>query len=323
MKAIVFTQYGSPAVLRLEDVEKPTPVDDQVLVKVHAAAANPLDWHLMRADPFIVRLGQGFWRPKVTRLGADLAGVVESVGPGVSEFRPGDAVFGSIGAGGFAEYALAAEKHLVHKPASVSFEAAAATPVVGLTAIQGMRDYGHIQSGEKVLVNGASGGIGTFAVQYAKALGAEVTGVCSTRNLEMVRSIGAEHVVDYTQADFSQTGQQYDLIFDTIGNIAISDARRALQPQGRCVVAGFTTLRHIVALSLFGNLKSEKAERKIGMMGTAEVKKADLLLIQELLATGKIVPVIDRTYPLRETAQAIAYLEQGHARGKVLVSVIE
>ena len=321
MKAIVFTEYGSPDVLRLEEVEKPVPAEGQVLVKVHTAAANPLDWHLMRADPFIVRLGQGFWRPKVTRLGADLAGVVEAVGAGVTEFKPGEAVFGSIGAGGFAEYACAAEKHFVHKPANVAFEAAAATPIVGLTAIQGMRDCGHIQSGQKVLINGASGGIGTFAVQYAKALGAEVTGVCSTRNLELVRSIGVDHVVDYTQSDFSQTGQQYDLIFDTIGNIPMAAARRALQPQGRCVVAGFTTMRHIAALGLFGNLKSEKAEKKIGMMGTAEVKKADLLLIQELLATGKLVPVIDRTYPLHETAQAIAYLEQGHARGKVMVSI--
>ena len=251
--------------------------------------------------------------PKINRLGADLAGVVETVGAGVSEFKPGDAVFGSIGAGGFAEYACAAEKYFVHKPANVSFAAAAATPIVGLTAIQGMRDYGHIQSGQKVLVNGASGGIGTFAVQYAKALGAEVTGVTSTRNLELVRSIGADHVVDYTQTDFSQTGQQYDLIFDTIGNISMSAARRALKAKGRCVVAGFTTLRHIAALGLFGNLKAEKAERKIGMMGTAEVKKPDLSLIQELLATGKLVPVIDRTYPLHETAQAIAYLEQGHA----------
>ena len=316
MKAIVFTQYGSPDVLRLEEVEKPAPVDGQVLVKVHAAAANPLDWHIMRADPFIARLSQGLWRPKVTRLGADLAGVVEAVGAGVSDFKPGDAVFGSIGAGGFAEYACAAEKYFVHKPANVSFAAAAATPIVGLTAIQGMRDYGHIQSGQKVLVNGASGGIGTFAVQYAKALGAEVTGVTSTRNLELVRSIGADHVVDYTQTDFSQTGQQYDLVFDTIGNISISAARRALSAPGRCVVAGFTTLRHLAALGLLGNLKAEKAEKKVGMMGTAEVKKPDLLLIQELLATGKLVPVIDRTYPLHETAQAIAYLEQGHAAAR-------
>lgn len=321
MKAIVFSQYGSPAVLRLDEVEKPAPAEGQVLVKVHAAAANPLDWHRMRADPFLARLSQGFWRPKVTRLGADLAGVVEAVGAGVTEFKPGEAVFGSIGAGGFAEYACAAEKYFVHKPANVSFEAASATPIVGLTAIQGMGDYGHIQPGQKVLVNGASGGIGTFSVQYAKALGTEVTGVCSTRNLELVRAIGADHVVDYTKTDFSQTGQQYDLIFDTIGNISMSAARRALKAQGRCEVAGFTTQRHIVALSLFGNLKAEQAEKKVGMMGTAEVKKLDLLLIQELLATGKLVPVIDRTYPLHETAQAIAYLEQGHARGKVMVSI--
>lgn len=322
MKAITFTHYGSPEVLRLEEVDTPTPDNGQVLIKIHAAAANPLDWHLMRAKPFIVRLGQGFWRPRVPRLGADIAGVVEAVGKDVMEFKPGDAVFGSIGAGGFAEYACTTEKNLVHKPANVSFEAAAASPVVGLTAIQGMRDVGHIQPDEKVLVNGASGGIGTFAVQYAKALGAEVTGVCSTRNLELVRSIGADHVVDYTQSDFSQNGQQYALIFDTIGNIAIAAARRALQPQGRCVVAGFTTLLHIFELGILGNLKSSKAEKKVGMMGTAEVKKQDLLLIKELLEAGKIVPVIDRGYPLHETAKAIAYLEQGHARGKVMVSVV-
>lgn len=322
MKTIFFEQYGSPDVLQLKDVDKPTPGDNQILVKIHAAAANPLDWHLMRADPFLVRLGQGFWRPKIQKLGADIAGVVETVGKNVKEFKPGDEVFGSIGAGGFAEYALAKEKHLVHKPANVSFEGAASVGVVGFTALQGLRDFGHIRAGQKVLVNGASGGIGTFAVQYAKAIGAEVTGVTSTRNLELVRSIGADHVVDYTKTDFSKTGKQYDLIFDTIGNISISAAKRALLPDGLCVVAGFTTLRGLIALALFGNLKSDKPGPKVGMMGTAEDKKEDLLVMRDLLASGKIKPVIDRRFPLRETAEAIRYLETGRARGKVIVSVV-
>jgi NADPH:quinone reductase-like Zn-dependent oxidoreductase len=323
MKTIIFERYGPPEVLQLKEVEKPVPGDNQVLVKIHAASANPLDWHRMRADPFLARLSEGFWRPKTPKLGADIAGVVEAVGKDVTEFKPGDAVFGSIGAGGFAEYALAREVRLAHKPTNISFEGAASTPVVGFTAIQGMRDFGKIQPGEKVLINGASGGIGTFAVQYAKAVGAEVTGVTSTRNLELVRSIGADNVIDYTQTDFSRTGQQYDLIFDTIGNISISSAKRALNPQGRCVVAGFTTMRQLLALAFFGNLKSEKPGPRVGMMGTAQDKKEDLLVIQELLESGKIKPVIDRRYPLHETAQAIAYLETGRARGKVIVSIAD
>lgn len=322
MKAIVYEKYGSPDVLQLKEIEKPTPAAGQVLVKIHAASANPLDWHRMRADPFIVRFGEGFWRPQAgSKLGADIAGVVEAVGKDVKEFKPGDEVFGSIGAGGFAEYALAKEKNLTHKPANVSFEGAASVGVVGFTAIQGMRDYGHIQPGQKVLINGASGGIGTFAVQYAKAIGAEVTGVTSTRNLELVRSLGADHVIDYTKTDFSKTGKQYDLIFDTIGNIKIADAKRALRPDGLCIVAGFTTLLHIAALAIWGNLKSEKPGPKVGMMGTAEDKKEDLLIIRDLIASGQVKPVIDRRFPLHETPQAIAYLETGRARGKVLVSI--
>lgn len=322
MKSIIFERYGGPDVLQLKDVDKPVPNDNQILVKVHSAATNPLDWHMMRADPFFVRLGQGFWRPKVNLLGADIAGVVEKVGQNVTEFKPGDEVFGSIGAGGYAEYAITTEKHLALKPENVSFEDAASTPVVGLTAIQGMRDFGKVESGQSVLINGASGGIGTFAVQYAKAVGAVVTGVTSGRNLDLVRGIGADDVIDYTQTNFTHGAQHYDLIFDTIGNIGMSDARRVLTPQGRFVVAGFASLAGLFRTMLFSNLKSQKPGQKLGSMGSSATRKEDLLIIRDLLASGKIKPVIDRRYPLNETAQAIAYLETGRARGKVMITVV-
>lgn len=322
MKSIVFERYGDPGVLRLQEVEKPAPNDNQILVKIHSAATNPLDWHMMRADPFFVRLGQGFWKPKVNRLGADIAGVIEAVGKNVKEFKPNDEVFGSIGAGGFAEYALATEGQLALKPAQISFEEAAATPVVGITAIQGMRDFGQIQARQQVLVNGASGGVGSFAVQYAKVVGAVVTGVTSARNVDLVRSIGADHVIDYTQTSFTNGALRYDLIFDTIGNIEMADARRALTPQGRFVVAGFASISRLFRSMIFGNLKSPKPGQKLGSMGSAVTRKKDLLVIQELLASGKLTPIIDRRYPLSETAQAIAYLETGRARGKVMISVV-
>lgn len=320
MKAILFNKYGSPDVLRLEEVEKPTPKENQVLVKVMAAAANPLDWHRMRADPFLVRLGEGFFRPKNPRLGADFAGRVEAVGKDVTEFQPGDEVFGE-GIGGFAEYVCAAERIVVHKPANVSFEEAAAVPVVGLTALQGLRHAGEIQPGQKVLVNGASGGVGTFTVQLAKSFGAEVTGVCSTRNLEMVRSIGADHVVDYTKEDFTRNGQQYDVIYDAIGNRSVADYRRALKPQGSCIIAGFTTIPRLLEHALLGGWTSRTGNKKIGLMGVAQPNKKDLIIIKELLENGKVVPVIDRRYPLDETAAAIRYLETGRARGKVIITV--
>jgi NADPH:quinone reductase-like Zn-dependent oxidoreductase len=323
MKAIIFTQYGSPDVLQLAEVEKPTPNENQVLVKVVAAAANPLDWHRMRADPFLVRLGGGLFKPKNPKLGADLAGIVEAAGRNVTEFKPGDAVFGAMGGGAFAEYACVHEKYLALKPANVSFAEAAATPVVGFTALQGLRDAGQIQAGQKVLVNGASGGIGTFAVQLAKAYGTDVTGVCSTRNLEMVRSIGADHVVDYTQEDFTRNGRQYDLIYDTVGNRSVTAYKRALAPQGSCVIAGFTTMPRLFEHMLLGPLRSKSGGKKVGMMGTAKPNKADLLVIKELLETGQVVPVIDRSYPLAETAEAIRYLETLRARGKVIITVAE
>ena len=321
MKAILFPNYGSPDVLQFIDVEKPTPTDDEVLIKVVAAAANPLDWHRMRAAPFLVRLGDGFFKPRNQKLGADVAGRVEAVGKNVITFKPGDEVFGEIGSGSFAEYACTHEKNLALKPANISFEAAAATPVVGFTALQGLRDAGKIRAGQKVLVNGAAGGIGTFAVQLAKCYGTEVTGVCSTRNLEMVCSIGADHVVDYTRQDFTRNGQTYDLIYDTIGNRSVSDYRRALSPNGTCVIAGFSSLPRLFEHMILGPLLSRQSDRKVGMMGVANPNKEDLLVIGELLETGKVVPVIDRRYPLSKTAEAIRYLETLHARGKVIIHV--
>jgi NADPH:quinone reductase-like Zn-dependent oxidoreductase len=323
MKAIVFTEYGSPDVLQLQEVERPTPKDNQVLVKVHAAAANPLDWHRMRGAPFLARLDGGLRKPKDPRLGADIAGRVEAVGSQVTQFQPGDEVFGEIGAGGFAEYVAVREKALALKPANISFEEAAAVPVVAFTALQGLRDAGNIQSGQKVLINGASGGVGTFAVQLARYYGAEVTGVCSTRNLDMVRSIGADHVIDYTKEDFSKTGQRFDLIYDAVGNRSVSAYRRALKPQGRCVIAGFTTMLRLFEHMAVGGLVSRIGNRKIGMMGVAKPNQPDLLFVKELLEAGKVVPVIDRRYPLSETAEAIRYLEAGHAQGKVIITVVQ
>ncbi len=321
MKAILYPSYGSPDVLRLTEVAKPAPNENQVLVKVLAASANPLDWHRMRGEPFLARIGEGYLKPKNPKLGADIAGRVEAVGSKVTEFKPGDEVFGSVGAGGFAEYVCAREKFFALKPARVSFEAAAASPVVGFTALQGLRDTGQIRAGQKVLVNGASGGVGTFAVQIAKSYGAEVTGVCSTRNLDMVRSIGADHVIDYTREDFSRTGLRYDLIYDAIGNRSVFDYRRALRPQGRCVIAGFTGLPRLFEHMIVGPLQSKFDSRKVGMMKIANVNKPDLLILKDLLETGKVVSVIDKCYPLSETAEAIRYLEQGHARGKVIISL--
>ena len=318
MKAIIYTKYGSPDVLQFIEVERPAPKDNEVLVKVHAASANPADWHTMRAKPFLARMANGLLKPKNPRLGADLAGRVEAVGKNVTQFQIGDDVFGELpldGMGSFAEYVCSTEDALALKPARLTFEQAATVPLAAFTALQGLRNKGKIQAGQKVLINGASGGIGTFAVQIAKSFGTEVTGVCSTRNLELVRSIGADHVIDYTREDFTQKDQRYDLIFDTVGNLSISGCKRVLSPNGICSVAGFTTMSHLFGVMLFGGAK-------VGMMETASSNKKDLLFLKELLDTGKIVPVIDRQYPLSETAEAIRYLETGRARGKVVIKVI-
>lgn len=318
MKAIIFPNYGSPDRLVLQEVATPTPKENQVLVKIQAAAANPLDWHRLRAAPFIVRLSDGLFKPKNTRLGADIAGIVEAVGPAVTQFKPGDEVFGDVGAGGFAEYVCVKETALAPKPANCTFAEAAAVPVAAFTALQGLRDKGKLQAGQKVLVNGASGGVGTYTVQIAKAWGAEVTGVCSTRNLELVRGLGADQVIDYTQTDFTRTGQRYDLIYDAIGNYTVADYRRALTPHGVCAVAGFTTLPRLFNVMLFGSRGGQPVASFM-----AQPNQADLLVLKDLLAAGKIVSVIDRTYPLAQTADAIRYLETGRARGKVIITVAE
>ena len=321
MKAIHFYEYGSPDVLEFKEAETPSPKDNEVLITVHAASANPLDWHSMRGAPFIARIEFGLRRPRDPRLGADVAGRVTAIGKDVTRFKIGDEVFGDISKGSFAEYASASEEHVALKPANLTFEAAAAVPVAAFTALQGLRDKGQIQSGQKVLINGAAGGVGTFAVQIAKAYGAEVTGVCSTRNLDMVRSIGADHVVDYTKADFTRNGKRYDLIFDAVGNLAVSDYQRALSPHGIASVAGFTTLARLFQVILLGAWVSKTGSQQIGLMETAYSNPKDLEILKGLLETGKVIPVIDRTYPLSETAEAIRYLETGHARGKVIITV--
>ena len=324
MKAITYEQYGSPDVLRLAEVEKPAPKDHEVLVKVYAAAANPADWHLMRGDPFFARFETGFPRPKNAILGADVAGRVEAVGGQVTQFRPGDEVFGDlsgVGRGAFAEYVCVPEKALVIKPGSASFESAAAVPLAGITALQGLRDSGQIQAGQRVLVNGASGGVGTFAVQLARYFGAEVTGVCSTRNLDLLRSIGADHVIDYTREDFTRSGTAYDLIYDAVGNRSVVDMKRALATGGVAVVAGFTTLPRLLGVVIKGWWASRNGEKKIGLQGTASANQKDMSLLAELLEADALRPVIDRCYDLHEAAEAIRYLETGRARGKVIISI--
>jgi NADPH:quinone reductase-like Zn-dependent oxidoreductase len=324
MQAIVYTHYGSPHVLQLKEVAKPAPKDDEVLVHVHAASVNAADWHLMRGKPFLARFVNGLQKPKNTKLGADVAGRVEAVGRNVRQFQVGDDVFGCIPLhelGSLAEYVCAHEDALAAKPARMTFEQAAAVPLAAFTALQGLRDKGQIKSGQKVLVNGASGGVGTAAVQIARSFGTEVTGVCSTRNRDMVRSIGADHVIDYTQEDFSKNGQRYDLIFDAVGNRAVSAYKRALSPNGICAVAGFTTLAHLFQVLVLGLWVSRTGSKKIGLMETAHPNKKDLHCIKELLESGKVVPVIDRTYPLSEVPAAIRYLEEGHAKGKVVITM--
>ncbi|MBL8995450.1 MAG: NAD(P)-dependent alcohol dehydrogenase [Spirochaetia bacterium] len=324
MKAILYESYGSPDILRLKDVEKPVPKEGEVLVKVVAASANPLDWHLMRGEPFIARLIGGLRRPKNPKLGADLAGRVEGLGKNAGEFKIGDAVFGSTEIselGAFGEWTCIPEKLLVLKPAKLSFEEAAAVPVAAYTALQGLRDKGQIKPGQKVLVNGASGGVGHFAVQIAKAYGTEVTGVCSKRNLDLVRSIGADHVIDYTKEDFTRGGKRYDLVFDAVGNLSIADFRRVLNRSGIGSVAGFTSLSLLFQTAFLGACVSLVGKKKIGLMKTAEANQKDLLFLKNLLETGKIKPVIDRTYPLNETSEAIRYLETSRARGKVIVRI--
>jgi len=319
MKAIVYTKYGSPDVLQLKDVEQPTPKDDEVLIKIRAASVNAYDWHFLTADIFLIRLmGGGLLKPKDQRLGADVAGRIETVGRNVKQFQPGDEVFGMV-KGGFAEYASAPESALWLKPVNTSFDEAAAIPMAAITALQGLRDEGHIQAGQKVLINGASGGVGTFAVQIAKSFDTEVTAVCSTRNLEQARSIGADHVIDYTKEDFTKNGQQYDLVFAANGYHSLSAYKRALTPKGVYVMAG-GTMAQIFQSMLMGSMMSETGGRTMGGV-RAKRSQNDLVSIKELFEAGKVKSVIDRRYPLSETAEALRYLGEGHARGKIVITL--
>lgn len=321
MKAIFHTKYGSPDVLSLREIDKPTPTGNQVLIRVQAAAVNPLDWHILRGKPFLVRLmGFGLLKPKHQILGADMAGRIEAIGKDVTQFEVGDEVFGS-GMGGFGEYACLGENTAVHKPANLTFEQAAAVPVAGLTALQALRKQGQIQDGQHILINGASGGVGTFAVQIAKALGAHVTGVCSGKNVEMVRSIGADHVIDYTKEDFWLSGKQYDLIVDNAAFQSIRKSLRVLKGTGTYVGVGGSSATVSVLKSLIFNPIIAKINGKRVASFIADVNRADLIFMKELLEAGKVVPVIEKKYSLAETPQAIRYVEEGHTRGKVVISI--
>lgn len=327
MKAIVYTHTGSPDVLELKEIDKPLPEENRLLVKVHAASVNALDWHEIRSLPFLLRvvgllLGGGQRKPKEQRLGVDLAGQVEAVGSAITQFQVGDEVFGR-GPGAFAEYACPREDAVVAKPATMTFEAAAAVPVAAITALQGLRDKGQIQPGQQVLIHGAGGGVGTFAVQIAKSFGAEVTAVCGTENVDMVRSIGADHVIDYTREDFLKNGQRYDLILAVNGYHPIFAYRRALRPRGRFVLAGASgdhLTQAVLQTMLLGPMMSKVGSKKFGFF-TAKPTQKDLAFIKELIEAGKVTPVIDRQYPLSETAEALRYMGEGHARGKIIITV--
>jgi NADPH:quinone reductase-like Zn-dependent oxidoreductase len=324
MKAIVSETYGSPEALELREIAPPAVDTDDVLVRVRAASVNPADWHLLRGEPALLRLMSGLRRPKRSVPGMDVAGVVEQVGAGVTRFRPGDDVFGSC-SGGFAELARGKESDFAAKPAEVDFEQAAAVPIAGCTALEGLRDHGRLRRGQRVLVNGAAGGVGTFAVQLAKNIGGDVTAVCRTTNIELVRSLGADHVVDYTVEDFARGDARYDLILNIAGNRSLADLRRALTPRGTLVLIGagvgrggdgIGPLARPVAALVLTRFVSQRMVSFI-----AKVRATDLAELAELIETGKVTPVIDRVYPLAEVPDAIRYLETGHARGKVVITI--
>ncbi len=324
MLAVVFHEYGSPDVLKLESTDKLLPNETQVLIRVRAAAANALDWHVTRGSPYVMRLGGGLKAPHDPRMGVDVAGVVEAVGSQVTRFKPGDEVYG-VAPGAFAEYALASEKRLVKKPASFSFEQAAAIPVAAMTALQGLRDSGKVQPGQKVLINGASGGVGTFAVQIAKALGAEVTAVCSTRNVELVRSLGADHVIDYKLEDFTHGAERYDVILDVVGIHSLYAMRGVLKPTGILVLIGgggpdAGNWVGAIARPIKAFFMSPFLEQEVTFL-LADVNPDDLQVMNTLIEAGKVTPVIDRTYPLSETPEAMRYMETGRARAKVIITV--
>lgn len=320
MKAIIYTEYGPPEVLQLQEVDKPTPKVGEVLVKVHAASVNYIDWQLLKGESFFLRLLNGLTKPKQEILGDDIAGRVEAVGKMVKRFKPGDEVFGISDFGAFAEYVCADEKYLALKPANLTFEEAAAVPVAGITALLSLCKHGQIQSRQKVLINGASGGVGTFAVQIAKFFGAEVTGVCSTSKLDMVRSLGADIVIDYTKEDFTKSGQRYDFILAAGGYHPISDYKRALSSEGVYVCCGGTFAQYFQA-ALLGPLISMTGSKKLGSIGMAKPNIKEFDFMKELLEAGKVKPVVDRCYPLSETAEALRYYGEGHAQGKVVITV--
>ncbi|MFN0182084.1 MAG: NAD(P)-dependent alcohol dehydrogenase [Gemmatimonadales bacterium] len=322
MTAVTYCDYGSPDVLQLGAVEKPVPSDSQLLVRVRAAALNPLDWHYLRGTPYLARIEMGLRKPKNVRLGVDFAGTVESVGRSVTRFKPGDEVFGGR-TGALAEYLTIRESgSVVLKPAHLTFEQAAAVPVAAITALQGLRDRGRLQSGQAVLINGASGGVGTFAVQIAKSFGATVTGVTSTRNVELVRSIGADHVVDYTKENFTTGTQRYDVIIDNVGNHSLSAFRRVAAPGGKYVIIGGPSGRWVDPLprALGASLLSLFVSQELGFF-VSDLNQKDLTVLGDLMAGGKVTPVIDRRYPLAEVREAIRYLETGRARGKVVITI--
>ena len=321
MKAAVYSRYGPPDVLQIRDIEKPVPKDDEVLIKVRAASVNPVDWHFMRGTPYLMRMQAGLRKPKNTRFGVDVAGQVEAVGRNVTTFKPCDEVFGAC-RGSFAEYVCTPQSKLALKPDNVTFEQVASAPVAALSALQGLRDTGQIRAGQKVLINGAAGGVGTFAVQIGKWFGAEVTGVCSTGNVEMVRSIGADRVVDYTREDFTKSGLLYDIFLDCIGNHSLSACRRVLNSKGTYIIVGAPSGRWIrpfpraIGASVLSRFVSQKL-----FMFVAKIGSEDLTVVGELMKAGKVRPVVDRRYRLSEVPEAIRYLEEGHARGKVVISV--
>ena len=326
MKALVQDRYGSAEVLQVKEIEKPSVGDDDVLVRVHAASVNTADWRVMRGLPYIMRgigsgLGFGMRAPKFNVRGIDAAGVVEKVGKSVTELQPGDEVYGEV-PGAFAEYLCASEGALAPRPANLTFDQAAAMPVAAITALQGLRDHGRVQPGQMILINGASGGVGTFAVQIGKALGANVTGVCSTRNVETLRSIGADDVIDYTREDFTAGGSRFDVILDLVGNHSFSECRRVLNPKGRLILSYGGTGRWIGPMGQIVGARAVSPFVSQSMLNfTAKTNKKDLTALKELAEEGKVMPVVDRTYPLSDAAEAIRHVEEGHARGKVVVTI--
>ncbi len=324
MKAIMYRKYGPPDVLMYEETDKPVPAANQVVIRVRAASVNPYDWHFIRGKPEFIRLFTGLLRPRTPRVGADVSGYVDAVGEGISQFKPGDAVFGTC-SGAFAEYACALASTIALKPDGVSFEHAAALPIAAVTALQGLRDKAHVQAGQTVLINGAAGGVGTFAVQIARWFGAEVTGVCSTRNVDLVRSIGAAQVVDYRSEDFASGGTRYDVIFDLVGNRKLTAFRRVLKPRGLYIGCGGGGPDRS-SMELLGRIFGQMAispfvsQKMVGLL--ARINRYDLTLLGELTAAQRIIPVIDRVYSLSEVPEGLRYLEQGHARGKVIITVV-